>query len=91
MPTLYSKCKDCVSDNIKFNEEIEIADILSKFLPEELILKIIRFSYSYTRCFMCHQIICKKHTVVERETIGNFGTIDVDCCLDCKKKLVYIF
>ena len=33
MPTLYSKCKDCVSDNTKFNEEIEIADILSKFLP----------------------------------------------------------
>ena len=67
MPTLYSKCKDCCLNNNKFNEEIEIASILSKFLPEELILKIIRFSYSYTRCFMCHQIICKEHTLIERE------------------------
>ena len=40
---------------------------------------------------MCHQIICKEHTVVERETIGNFGTIDVDCCSECKKNLDYIF
>ena len=91
MPTLYSKCKDCSSENTKFNEKIEICNILSEFLPDELIIKIIRLCYSYTRCFICHQIICKEHTFIERESIGNFGTIDVDCCLDCKKRIVYIF
>ena len=91
MPTLFSKCKECSSKDYRFEEQIEIYEILSKFLPEELNIKIIRFLYSYTRCFLCHKIICEDHTHIECESIGNFGTIDVNCCSECKKNLDYIF
>lgn len=91
MPNLFSKCKECSSNDNKFEEQIEICEILSNFLPEELNIKIIRFLYSYTRCFLCHKIICHDHTHIECEPIGNFGTIDVDCCSECKKNLDYIF
>ena len=89
MPNLFSKCEDC--SNNPSERDIEICNILSEFLPQELNIKIIRFLYSYTKCFICHKIICKEHTHIVCEPIGNFGTIDVNCCLICKKNLDYIF
>ena len=89
MPNLFSKCGDC--SNNPSARDIEICNILSEFLPQELNIKIIRFLYSYTKCFICHKIICKEHTQIVCEPIGNFGTIDVDCCINCKKNLDYIF
>jgi hypothetical protein len=84
MPNLFSKCEDC--SNNPTEKDIEICKILSIFLPFEICEKIIRFTYLYTKCFKCHRIICIKHTYKQCDPIPNFGTIDVNCCLDCKKK-----
>ena len=89
MPKFFRKCHDCTKNrNI---DDVKKIELLLNFLPYEICEKIISMTHKYSKCLNCHKTLCELHTYIEHEPIGNFGTIEVVCCLNCKREIEDIF
>ena len=87
MPTTFSHCDDCTRNS----SDMEKCQILNNFLPIELAIKIIKLTYSYSRCHYCNKILCNHHIFGDYESIGNFGIIEVKTCKKCLVKITNFF
>ena len=68
MPTLFSKCQECIYLPMKhdcnkyYKRDYEKMEILIVYgLPTELAIKIIEMTYSYHMCDYCTDILCTLH------------------------------
>ena len=87
----FSKCYECKIENPKHQEDFNKIKVLLNFLPFEICEKIIKMTYKYSKCINCQKTLCESHIHIGHEPIGNFGTIEVTCCTNCKKEMEDFF
>jgi hypothetical protein len=90
MPTLFSKCKECIHlkfspldhhYNIPFKQDYDKMELLKEYgLPAEIAIKIIGMTYSYHNCDYCNNILCTKHKERGLWHGGSWPYIKCDQC-----------
>lgn len=75
------KCVECEKNNF-----LEVVEILNYYLPEELSTKIAQSTHENEKCYYCKNMMCKNHTYLNSEVIGNFGVDFYKCCKCCQEE-----